>query len=140
MSNSFGMVSSARNIKYVVFVSNTTSQPHKISFLSFPDPDASFRIDLKEEGRKEYGDNFELILRKLRPGFRYTVDIKGNVKNPIQVSAVASCSCDANGIDKTGRPQNFCIRQDRGHVMFEFTDNSYCEEGEYKNNDVGVHS
>ena len=71
-------------------------------------------------------DSRKLKIEKLRPGHRYDI----NILNPVALSVVgvASCSCDASSPDNTGRPNNFSIRQDGGHVMFEFRDNSHCEE------------
>ena len=76
------------------------------------------------------GSNFKfdegsrkLTIDKLRAGHRYDIEVKG-----FSVVGVASCSCDASSPDNTGRPTNFSIRQDGGHVMFQFQDNSYCEE------------
>ena len=94
-----------------------------------------------EEGRFNFIDG-DLILKELQPGFRYTISVK-NIEEKIEISAVTSCSCENHNIDKTGtflipnnpdktgRPQKFSIRQERGHVMFQFEDNSHCEEGEY---------
>ena len=80
------------------------------------------------------GHNFEIKggtgtlvkIDKLRSGHRY--DIKIDSPTMLTVVAVASCSCDTSSPDNTGRPTNFSIRQDGGHVMFQFQDNSYCEE------------
>lgn len=43
---------------------------------------------------------------------------------------VPSCSCEAiTGQDHTGRPKDLKFIQKRGHVMFDFIDNSKCETG-----------
>ena len=70
-------------------------------------------------------------LNQLRPGYRYTIKVQGisGSGDTVDIVAVTSCSCDDSLVGKTGRPQNFTIYQDHGFVMFNFTDNSYCEEG-----------
>lgn len=70
-------------------------------------------------------------LNGLRSGYRYTIKVQGisGVDDTVDIVAVTSCSCDDSLVGKTGRPQNFTIYQDHGFVMFNFTDNSYCEEG-----------
>ena len=91
------------------------------------DPDSNeVKIDLVEGP----GGNFKfergsrkLNIDKLRPGHRYDIEFK-----EFNVVGVASCSCDTSSPDNTGRPTHFSIRQDGGHVMFQFHDNSYCEE------------
>ena len=70
-------------------------------------------------------------LNRLRPGYRYTIKVQGisGVDDTVDIVAVTSCSCDDSLVGKTGRPQDFTIYQDHGFVMFNFTDNSYCEKG-----------
>ena len=68
----------------------------------------------------------KLKIDKLQAGHRY--DIKIGKPTGLTVVGVASCSCDTLSPDNTGRPNEFSIKQDGGHVMFEFRDNSHCEE------------
>jgi hypothetical protein len=71
-------------------------------------------------------------LTQLRAGFRYTItfptgSLEGLDRN-LALAAVTSCTCNDALVDNTGRPQNFRIIQDLGHVVFNFTDNSHCED------------
>jgi hypothetical protein len=71
-----------------------------------------------------------VVISKLRPGYRYTIlfpSLRG-VTKALRLVAVTSCSCDDSKIDDTGRPHDFTISQDHGHVTFTFRDNSYCEQ------------
>ena len=78
----------------------------------------------------------KLKIEKLRAGHRYDIIIDETKDDEppdfsapdFSVVGVASCSCDTLSPDNTGRPNQFSIRQDGGHVMFQFQDNSYCEE------------
>ena len=69
-------------------------------------------------------------LTQLRPGYRYTISFPSlpGLDRELALVAVTSCTCDDALVDNTGRPQNFTIIQDLGHVVFNFNDNSYCEE------------
>ncbi len=64
---------------------------------------------------------------------RYTVSLtqtsETDIDESIECPVVTSCSCDHLSLDRTGRPKNLIVYQKNGHVMFNFTDNSYCEEG-----------
>jgi len=69
-------------------------------------------------------------LSQLEPGSRYTVTfLKSNDSSQsLSFPVVTSCSCDHDDIDKTGRPKDVRIVQNNGYVMFNFKDNSKCEE------------
>ena len=69
-------------------------------------------------------------LTQLRAGYRYTVTFSNlsGLDRDLVLAVVTSCNCDDALIDNTGRPQNFSILQDHGHVTFNFTDNSHCEQ------------
>ena len=70
----------------------------------------------------------------LHPGNRYLfmIDLHTTVGGVSEYETVSfpivpSCSCDPHiNPDKTGRPKDLRINQDKGHVMFTFTDNSRC--------------
>jgi len=90
------------------------------------DPDAL--VQIKTEGKFVYNStNRTVTLNQLRAGFRYNVQLPG-VDRTLKLVAVTACNCDDSLVENTGRPQDFRIIQDRGHVMFNFKDNSYCEE------------
>lgn len=72
-----------------------------------------------------------LKLTDLRPGYRYKIILSSSISGltkDLELVAVTSCSCSENTVDDTGRPENFSIYQHLGHVMFRFTDSSYCED------------
>lgn len=72
----------------------------------------------------------------LQPGYRYTLKVivhddliaVGEKRQSITVPIVLPCSGDMSTADFTGRPKNLQIDQRNGHVMFQFKDNSVCEE------------
>lgn len=71
----------------------------------------------------------------LHPGTYYSITLESSEtnKSEMQCNVVASCSCEETdiektGIERTGRPRNFEIDQNAGHVMFTFTDNSRCAD------------
>jgi hypothetical protein len=126
-----------------VHVVITALLPHQFwliyIFLDSLDPDNRVEINIFEENKWEISndnDSKYVILKELRPGYRYittieytTEDSTTTVKEEsLTIAAVASCSCNNTLIDISGRPQYFEIYQDRGHVMFRFQDNSYCED------------
>jgi len=79
---------------------------------------------------KTGGNTNTVVISQLRPGYRYIIlfpSLRGLTK-ALKLVAVTSCSCDDSKIDDTGRPQDFTIIQDHGHVTFSFRDNSYCEQ------------
>ena len=106
------------------------------------DPDNEVEIDLEKEQKltilSPSSDRTVVAFDKLRPGYNYKVTVVDYteevstapffVTKTLHLSAVTSCSCENVSFDKTGRPKNFVIVQVQGHVMFEFDDNSYCEE------------
>jgi len=71
----------------------------------------------------------------LLPGRRYTFRVTNtddliqvrNQQVTLSVPVVMTCSGDKSD-DLTGRPRNFKVLQQDGYVMFEFEDNSLCEE------------
>ena len=69
---------------------------------------------------------------QLRPGFRYNITILPSndipLERPLSLASVTACDCNDALVDNTGRPQNLNITQTKGHVTFEFKDNSRCEE------------
>lgn len=80
-----------------------------------------------------------VVIADLRPGYRYTITVQYDDNlildeviseglETIVVPTVLSCSGDSSTGDLTGRPRNLQILQKSGHVMFEFLDNSLCEE------------
>ncbi|GFH57847.1 hypothetical protein CTEN210_14323 [Chaetoceros tenuissimus] len=68
----------------------------------------------------------DLELLGLQPGKLYILTIQYH-DGSMQVRFVTKCTCDDSS-DSTGMPTNFSIKnQDDGRVMFEFNDNSWCE-------------
>lgn len=73
-------------------------------------------------------ENTTVTFVGLRPGRRYitSLSLDKHVRFPI----VPSCSCESlTNEDQTGRPKGLRITQERGHVLFNFIDNSKCESG-----------
>lgn len=74
------------------------------------------------------GTNTTVTFIGLNPGRRYLVNFA--IDQFVTFPIVPSCSCQAiTGQDQTGRPKDLIITQERGHVLFDFTDNSKCESG-----------
>jgi len=83
------------------------------------------------------GDTEEqsILVSDLQPGRRYTFSFTtnddliqvGSQVVTLSIPVVMTCSGDVSD-DLTGRPKKFKIMQMDGYVMFEFEDNSLCEE------------
>jgi hypothetical protein len=105
---------------------NITSQS-----LSRYDRDNDINVTLIEEKLSETTSadgNLDIFtFKNLVPGSRYTASLISE-SDTFVCPAVTSCSCTNNELDRTGRPLNLEIAQNNGHVIFNFTDNSYCEE------------
>jgi hypothetical protein len=77
-----------------------------------------------------------LTVIDLQPGYRYTLTVTihddliqiGDKEQMLAIPIVLTCSGDTSTADLTGRPRNLKINQKDGHVMFQFQDNSVCEE------------
>ena len=70
-------------------------------------------------------------MNQLQAGNRYKFSFDAatlGFDRDLSLVAVTSCSCDTASTDSTGRPKNFNITQDNGHITFSFQDNSYCEK------------
>jgi hypothetical protein len=76
-----------------------------------------------------------ITVSQLLPGRRYTFRITttddlievGSKQATLSIPVVTTCSGDKSD-DLTGRPRNIKVLQQNGYVMFEFEDNSLCEE------------
>ena len=90
--------------------------------------DENTSLQLSDATRKQY-----VMINDLRPGYRYTITAKfrpfgGSYNESVEAPTVLSCSGISDTADLTGRPRNFQVHQMNGHVMFQFVDNSLCEE------------
>lgn len=100
--------------------------------------DNPLKIELDETRitfyKEREGMGTKITIAELKPGVKYRASIlvtsKGDPEatNRVVFPIVPSCSCDAfTNPDKTGRPKDLLIYQDKGHVLFNFKDNSRCE-------------
>ena len=78
-----------------------------------------------------------ITIKDLLPGYRYAFTFTfnddlvevGDKTTTLEIPVVTTCTGDNSATDDiTGRPRNLSIIQQNGFVMFEFIDNSVCED------------
>ena len=119
----------------------TNNLPETVQLYRISDElDNPLKIDLDNSRITFYQDRpnngTKITIKGLKPGKKYRSSIlvdftnsQGTVSTTkVVFPIVPSCSCDAfTNPDKTGRPKDLIINQDKGYVLFNFMDNSRCE-------------